>query len=349
MTNILTISSGNLSILKDKVLEEESDYEAILKRIKTIENSLQRLENMAYGLKNYGRAVVNNENCSINKSLDNIFLMVKDIYYKEGIQISLPDEAAEFFVKGASVNLQQIFLVLLNLARDFKKEVASSHSKLKVVLEKSGNNIVLGFNLFINSSEPDHYKKMQEKFYGENSENVNFSLAQYLIKKFGGELTIESDHKQVLTTFLTLPLDNYNEVGSAPSKSNLNVLLIDDEEGILDILSDYVSALGCHFEVATNGVEALRLIRKINFDLLFVDIKMPRMDGYELIEKLIDRYGSNNMPPIVVVSAGGRDQDKILYTQYEPYILQYLDKPFFFEQIADVCQQIAQKKSKKAA
>jgi signal transduction histidine kinase len=64
------------------------------------------------------------------------------------------------------------------------------------------------------------------------------------------------------------------------------ILLVDDEEGIRKVLSIALSDMGYHVRSAENGVEALRIFKKERPPIVLTDIKMPEMDGIELLRRL---------------------------------------------------------------
>ena len=69
--------------------------------------------------------------------------------------------------------------------------------------------------------------------------------------------------------------------------SNQNkILLVEDEKDLAELFSLRLKADGFDITVATNGLEAIKLIKKINPDLVLLDLVMPDMDGYEVLKKL---------------------------------------------------------------
>ena len=65
-----------------------------------------------------------------------------------------------------------------------------------------------------------------------------------------------------------------------------HILIVDDEEKMRHLLSIMLSRRGYNIEQAADGVEALALIESTPFDMIISDIKMPRMDGIELLKKI---------------------------------------------------------------
>ncbi|MHC4960194.1 MAG: sigma-54-dependent transcriptional regulator [Planctomycetota bacterium] len=68
--------------------------------------------------------------------------------------------------------------------------------------------------------------------------------------------------------------------------SKLSILVVDDETIVRESLRDWFADEGFHVDVAESGAEGLKLAAGRNHDLALIDIKMPRMDGLELLERL---------------------------------------------------------------
>jgi len=84
-----------------------------------------------------------------------------------------------------------------------------------------------------------------------------------------------------------------------------NILVIDDEKSIRSTLKDILEHEGFAIELASNGPEALELFSKNQFDAVLCDIKMPGMDGIEVLEKLQEI--SNDVPVIMISGHGTID------------------------------------------
>ena len=64
------------------------------------------------------------------------------------------------------------------------------------------------------------------------------------------------------------------------------ILVVDDERSIRNTLKDILEVESYRVEVVESGIEALKLIKESNYDLIFSDIKMPQMDGVELLQNI---------------------------------------------------------------
>jgi len=81
-----------------------------------------------------------------------------------------------------------------------------------------------------------------------------------------------------------------------------NILVVDDEKSIRSTLKDILEHEGFTIEVASNGQEALELFSKVQFDAVLCDIKMPGMDGIEVLEKMQE---TANDVPVIMISGHG--------------------------------------------
>ena len=102
----------------------------------------------------------------------------------------------------------------------------------------------------------------------------------------------------------------------------LKILIVDDEELIRTVIKEYSIDAGFNVEEASSGVEALEKIMNNNFDILILDIMMPKMDGYTLLEEIPEE----KRIPTIVLSARGEEFDKL--KGFDLGIDDYVTKPF---------------------
>jgi len=109
----------------------------------------------------------------------------------------------------------------------------------------------------------------------------------------------------------------------------MKVLVVDDEALITEFVSMVLEDEKCDVSIAENGKTAFRLASVENFDLIFLDVKMPEWDGVEAIKglALVDKH-----PKFVLMSGYGMDLAKDELTLYEN-VIGYLTKPFNAEQV----------------
>jgi len=97
--------------------------------------------------------------------------------------------------------------------------------------------------------------------------------------------------------------------------SNETILTVDDEDMILQIITDILSTKGYEVVTATNGKEALRKSRKCSPDLIVMDIMMPDLDGPEAVKLLKKDPATRDIPILflsgIVLKESGKTEQEI--------------------------------------
>lgn len=100
------------------------------------------------------------------------------------------------------------------------------------------------------------------------------------------------------------------------------ILVVDDEENIREVLKEYAEFEGHDVDEAEDGMEAVEMARNNDYDIIIMDIMMPRLDGYSACKE-IRKFQST---PVLMLSARGEEYDKLF--GFELGIDDYVVKPF---------------------
>lgn len=100
------------------------------------------------------------------------------------------------------------------------------------------------------------------------------------------------------------------------------LLIVDDESKIREVLREYAEFGGHFVTEASDGMEAVRLCRENDYDLVIMDIMMPKLDGYSAVKEI--RKTKN--VPVLMLSARGEEYDKLF--GFELGVDDYVVKPF---------------------
>jgi len=113
--------------------------------------------------------------------------------------------------------------------------------------------------------------------------------------------------------------------------ARINVLVVDDQDCIVDLLSDIVEGLGFASDVAHDGQEAIEKFGVGDFQIVITDIKMPRMDGIELTKRI--KETRPDVPVIAITGYGTEDTEGDLS---QDGMDGFLEKPFRVAKIEDM-------------
>ena len=100
------------------------------------------------------------------------------------------------------------------------------------------------------------------------------------------------------------------------------ILIVDDEINIRKVVREYAEFEGYEVKEAQDGMEAVEIAKKEDFDLIIMDVMMPRLDGYSACKE-IKKY---KKIPVIMLSARGEEYDKLF--GFEIGIDDYVVKPF---------------------
>ena len=102
----------------------------------------------------------------------------------------------------------------------------------------------------------------------------------------------------------------------------MRVLIVDDEDMIRNVLKEYVEFEGNEAYEAADGMEAVRACRDNDFDVILMDVMMPRLDGFSAVKE-IKKFKDI---PVIMLSARGEEYDKLF--GFEIGVDDYVTKPF---------------------
>ncbi|QLE00829.1 response regulator transcription factor [Galbibacter sp. BG1] len=106
------------------------------------------------------------------------------------------------------------------------------------------------------------------------------------------------------------------------------ILLVEDDASLGYLLTEYLKMKGFHLQWMDNGLKALELLTKENFDLIILDVMMPEMDGFTLAQKINDLY-----PNIPFIFLSARSLKIDVLKGFALGAIDYLKKPIDEEEL----------------
>jgi CheY-like chemotaxis protein len=128
---------------------------------------------------------------------------------------------------------------------------------------------------------------------------------------------------------------DFDKLGEVAHKYPFTILIVEDNIINQKLITNLFKLLEYKADLATNGIEALEALKKKNYDLIFMDIQMPHMNGYEAT-KIIIEHSKEDRPFIIAMTASAMagDRDKCLEAGMDDYIT----KPMKIEALIHIIQ-----------
>lgn len=252
---------------------------------------------------------------------------------------------------------QRLFQIITNLLSNAVKYCPKGLVKLRAAVDQviRENEIQIKIEVIDEGPgiHPGLKKNLFKPFSQIHSENddiviegtgLGLSICKELAVLMGGETGVESEPGQgscFWFTFVAQTGKLDEEPGDAaqkgkPSRRSLKILLAEDKVINKKVISLMLSSLGHDVVAVENGLEALNMCKKDNFDLVLMDIQMPVMDGIEATKRII--ADCTDHPPVVGLSANAMDHEKEKYIQSG--MADYIIKPFKTDDIIKVIEKL---------
>lgn len=248
--------------------------------------------------------------------------VVQMLPQKEGVEVKIEVEPdVPEYLKHDPVRVRQ---VLINLAGNAVKFTARGSVQIRAsLLKQNEEGVTLEFSVKdtgIGIPPADLSRLFKPYVQGDLTRQRRFegtglglAISAELVSIMGGELKGESEPGNGARFWFTLPCmlsESAPRQGSAAGADGtlaaqipLQILVVDDNHLNRIVAVAYLSAFGYNASSVESGAEAVELSRKTRFDLIFMDVHMPDMDGIETAERILRQNPWPEVPRIVALTA----------------------------------------------
>jgi signal transduction histidine kinase/FixJ family two-component response regulator len=251
-------------------------------------------------------------------------------------------------VLGDAVELREVLVNMIYNAID----AMPAGGEIRMNAQEANRTVVLTIADNGTGMTPEVKSRLFDPFFttkGKGGTGMGMAVSFGIIRRHNGSIDVESEPGRGTTFRISLPVaadaQTSGEAVSADgaiSTDKLRVLVVDDEMAVREVLREALEAEGCEVLVAESGEKALQLYdaRGGRIDVVFTDIGMPEMSGWELASEI--RKRSETVPLAIVsgwadaISCDARQAIKADWV---------VSKPFDIATIAGIANEVASRKN----
>ena len=175
---------------------------------------------------------------------------------------------------------------------------------------------------------------------------LGLSIVQRIVSMLGGTIRLESEKGKGSRFTVEIPMQTAGELPERINQTRIHhdhtfhdVIAIDNDEVLLLMLKEMYAQEGVHCETCTDAAELMEMIRRKEYSLLLMDLNMPEINGFELLELLrTSNVGNSKAIPVVVTTASGScSKEELMERGFSGCLL----KPFSILELMEVSDKCA--------
>ena len=303
-----------------------------------------------------GKMNVENIHFDIKELVDEIIKAHSHHAIEKGIDLNYSfSSAIPRYLIGDPNRLRQILNNLINNGIKFTESGEVSVSIKKV--HASNEDIQLLFSVYdtgigIDKEEMDKlFKNFSQvdgtytKKYGGTG--LGLVISKQLVETMGGVMEVKSSRGKGSTFSFKLRFEIGEKVAPkdedllpiSRTQKPLNILLAEDETVNQKVIRKMLTDKGHKVDAVDNGLEALKLYQLNPYDLILMDIQMPKMDGIEATRKIREMESHGNHTPIIALTAYALQGDREKFLSIG--MNEYISKPVKMGQLFNTIEQVA--------
>jgi signal transduction histidine kinase/DNA-binding response OmpR family regulator len=347
-----------LSLLSDAKMSEEA--REVLRLAESSSNNLLHVINYVLDMSKIesGGNAVEQVMFNLRELLESVTDIVRTAANEKDLDLrweAAPD-LAEVFI-GDKPKLRQCLINLVSNAIKFTEKGSVTLRVMPSPRDKEGQKLRFEVEDTGIGISQEHRKRIFEPFWtgaasGEKGTGLGLDIVRRAVEMMGGVVGVVSAPGAGSVFWLDIPLTEAEteaeaqsgqkpagiESAAAASPSHCysgRVLLVDDNQTNLILGRKILETMGVTVEVAQSGEEALSLCWKRHYDLVFMDISMPGMDGVHTTIRIRERFDGEQLPVVALTAYASTEEERRCLAVGMNH---YLIKPIVREQLAEQLQ-----------
>lgn len=334
------------------LLVDENPREDQMKYLDTLLFSSNNLLNIVNDVLDYSKAEAGKISLeNIEFRLLQLLLNIHQSFYNQSVDQDIylkfeHDEKIPEVLKGDPTRLTQVLNNLVSNALKFTEKGGSVI--VNASLEEQSKDIaLLSFRITDTGIgiSPDKTDLIFESFVQADGEihrkyggtGLGLPISKKIIERMGGKIKVVSTEGKGSTFSFSIPLEkgdpnktflNYGpEINNLENLSDIRIMVVEDNPVNIQVIKLFLDKWGASQTIAVNGKQAVKLYQEQEFDLIFMDLHMPVMDGYESsikIRELEEKTGRRT--PIIALTASNVFEDHT--KAYDAGVDHIMPKPF---------------------
>lgn len=339
------LSKGDLNIEQQELVKLMKESSSVLLNIISDILDLSKVE--------ASKVELFDASVDFSELLENMVKFAKFKITESEKNIEFKLEVADDFPKYLKLDEVRVRQIIINLVSNAIKytEAGSIVLRADIVYKSDKDYIKIGVKDSGIGIQKQLIEKILQPFYQvdgsekSTSKGVGLGLAicKGLIDLMGGQLTIESEEGKGSNFEFLIPMNiaTYREVkkdfipipNEAQVLESTKVLLVEDNVVNQFILSKILRTMGIEPVTVSDGVEACEAVQKSNYDIILMDVQMPRMNGLEATKAILADPNVYPKPHIIAITANALKEDE--RDCLEAGMNDFISKPVTYEKLRE--------------
>ena len=270
------------------LLEEETCTEDAKENLQKIVVQANRCRDIIRGLLDFSRQKKPDKTlCNVNALLQGCISLVEKQALFHNIKVVLKLEENPPMVILDPSQVERVFLNLIINAAEAMDGIGTltlttKHNRKKKTIEIKVQDTGHGISKENMSKVFDPFFTTKETGHGVG---LGLAITYGIVKEHNGTITVESELEKGTTFISEFPFE-YLYAWHRQMETKSKILIIDDEEVVLDSCTQILKGGSYQIATAPDGKQGLKLLQEFLPDLVFVDLKMPGISGFEVLEKI---------------------------------------------------------------